>query len=106
MSVIMTLWLKGDPRKLEQIAADDPERIKAISSEGKQHGVIAHRFYGSDDGQILVVDEWPDEQSFHTFFEEQQERIGPLMQDAGVTSEPAVTFWRKLDTGDEIGWEN
>ena len=33
-----------------------------------------------------------------------QSEIGPLMQEAGVTSEPAVRFWRKLETGDDIGW--
>ena len=104
MSVIMTLWLKGDPNKLEEVARSDPDRIRAISDQAKGHGLIAHRFYGSD-GQILVVDEWPDEQSFQTFFHEQQERIGPLMQDAGVTSEPAITFWRKLETHDEVGWD-
>jgi hypothetical protein len=26
------------------------------------------------------------------------------MQDGGVTSEPQIRFWRKLDTGDEVGW--
>ncbi|HEY3944939.1 MAG TPA: hypothetical protein VGL78_06920 [Solirubrobacteraceae bacterium] len=103
MSVMMTLWIKGDPNKLEEIVRGDPDRLRAISDRAKDHGVIAHRFYGSD-GQILVVDEWPDEQSFRTFFQEQQERIGPLMQDAGVTSEPAVVIWRKLETNDEIGW--
>jgi hypothetical protein len=31
----------------------------------KKHGLIAHRFYGSEDGsKVLVVDEWPDRQSF------------------------------------------
>jgi hypothetical protein len=104
MSVIMTLWLKGDPNKLEEIVRNDPDRMRSIADRGKDHGVIAHRFYGSEDGQILVVDEWPDEQSFQTFFQEQQEHIQPLMQDAGVSSEPAITFWRKLETKDEIGW--
>jgi hypothetical protein len=103
MSVMMTLWIKGDPNKLEEIVRGDPDRLRAISDRAKEHGVIAHRFYGSD-GQILVVDEWPDEQSFRTFFQEQQERIGPLMQDAGVTSEPSAVIWRKLETNDEIGW--
>lgn len=103
MSVMMTLWIKGDPNKLEEIVRGDPDRLRAISDRAKEHGVIAHRFYGSD-GQVLVVDEWPDEQSFRTFFQEQQERIGPLMQDAGVTSEPSVVIWRKLETNDEIGW--
>jgi hypothetical protein len=24
---------------------------------------------------------------------------------SGVTSEPEVTFWRKLETGDDVGWD-
>jgi hypothetical protein len=28
-----------------------------------------------------------------------------MMRDVGVTGEPEITFWRKLDTHDEVGWE-
>jgi hypothetical protein len=67
--------------------------------------VIAHRFYASEEGDIMVIDEWPDEQSFRSFFDKNSARIGPLMQAAGVTSEPQAKFWRKLETHDEYGWE-
>ena len=67
MSVIMTLTAKGDPQRLEGIAAQDMERMRSISEQAKQHGLIAHRFYGSEDGRILVVDEWPDPESFQRF---------------------------------------
>lgn len=105
MSVIMTLVVDGDPKKLEENAASDPDAMRAIVESAKGHGLIAHRFYGSEDGQIMVVDEWPDEQSFQTFFEENSQRIGSLMQAAGVTSEPQPEFWRKLESHDEYGWE-
>jgi heme-degrading monooxygenase HmoA len=104
MSVIMTLRLSGDPKKMEEIAAADPERISSISADAKSRGLIAHRFYGSDDGQIMVVDEWPDAESFQQFFAANADKIQPLMAEAGVTSEPEVTFWRQLDTRDEVGW--
>lgn len=104
MSVMMTLWIQGDPSKLEEVAGRDPDSIRAIADRAKEHGVIAHRFYGSDDGQIMVIDEWPDEQSFQSFFQAQQEPIGQLMQAVGVTSEPQPRFWRKLETHDEVGW--
>lgn len=65
MSVLMTLSMQGDAKKLEEDAAGDPDGIQSIVGSAKEHGLIAHRFYGSDDGQIMVVDEWPDEQSFH-----------------------------------------
>jgi hypothetical protein len=104
MSVIMTLYIQGDPARLESIASEDPGRLQAIAEKAKEHGVLAHRFYGSGN-QILVVDEWPDEQSFETFFSEQQSEIGPLMEEIGASGEPRHQFWHKLETGDEIGWD-
>jgi hypothetical protein len=101
----MMLRAKGDPAELERRAAGSPEGMRSIAERAKQHGLIAHRFYGSDDGQIMVVDEWPDPESFQRFFEEMRSEIEPMMAEAGVTSEPEVTFWRKLDTHDEVGWE-
>jgi len=105
VSVIMTLRISGDPQKLEQLAAADPDRIAAISADAKDRGLIAHRFYGSDDGHIMVVDEWPDADSFQSFFAANEERIGPIMQEV-ATSEPEITFWRKLETHDEVGWDS
>ena len=104
MSIIMTLRVQGDPSKLEQFAADNRGEMRSIADQAKQHGVIAHRFYGSDQGQILVADEWPDAESFQTFFEQQRGRIQPMMEAAGVSSEPEITFWRRLETMDGIGW--
>lgn len=103
MSVMMTMWVQGDPGKLEEHAAANAEEMRSIVDSAKSHGLIAHRFYGSD-GQIMVVDEWPDEQSFQSFFQENQSRIEPMMQAVGAQSEPGINFWRKLDTGDEVGW--
>ena len=104
MSVIMTMRMKGDPSALEKVAGDDPERIRGIVEKAREHGLIAHRFYGSDDGQIMIIDEWPDPQSFQAFFEQMQPEIGPLMEEVGVSGEPEVKFWRKLETRDEVGW--
>jgi hypothetical protein len=106
MSVIMTLRVSGDPAALERHADDDPEGVRAIADRAKEHGIIAHRFYGSDDGQIMVIDEWPDPDSFQAFFSEQREQIEPMMRAAGVSGEPEINFWRKLETHDEIGWES
>jgi quinol monooxygenase YgiN len=103
MSVIVTVWFMADPDKLEQVARENSDQIVAISDRAQEAGVIAHRFYGSE-GQVMVIDEWPDEQSFQQFFDGEQESIGPLLQQVGVTMEPQVRFWRVLDTPDKIGW--
>ena len=106
MSVIMTLSANGDAKKLEEQAASDPSTMQAILESAKAHGLIGHRFYGSADGQIMVVDEWPDPGSFQQFFEEATPEIQPIMQEVGASSEPRITFWRKLETHDDVGWES
>ena len=105
MSVIMTLQMDGDPRRLEEFAAENRESVGGIAEKAKQHGLIAHRFYGSAEGQIMVVDEWPDAESFQRFFEEMAPQIGPMFEAVGITEEPRPTFWRKLETHDDVGWE-
>jgi len=104
MSVLMTLRIKGDPSELERRAAEDPDEMGKIAEQAKQHGLIAHRFYGSEDGEIMVVDEWPDPGSFKSFFESMRSEIEPMMQAVGATGEPEITFWRELDTHDQVGW--
>src|SRR5689334_6171766 len=105
MSVIMTLWGRGDPEKLEQYAAEHKDDMQEILDRAKEHGLIAHRFYGGD-GQIMVIDEWPDPESFQRFFEDQRPQIEPMMHAVGAQGEPAVSFWHKLETHDDVGWES
>ena len=97
----MTLRMQGDATALEHLAATDPTAIPRIAEEGRQAGATFHRFYATDD-EILVVDEWPDEETFHRFFASQPE-IPKLMAEAGVSAEPVITCWRKLELGDDIG---
>ena len=103
MSVIVTLRVSGDPASFEQQVGAHADAIGRIVDVAKRHGLIAHRWYGAD-GQYMAVDEWPDANSFNAFFDEAQPHLGPVMQAAGVSSPPDVTFWRTLDTGDAVGW--
>ncbi|MGZ4290597.1 MAG: hypothetical protein ACXVRZ_01110 [Gaiellaceae bacterium] len=102
MSVIMTLRFPGDPDKVEAFAAGNADVVQGISERAQAAGVIAHRFYGSE-GQIMVVDEWPDAESFQQFYAAEEATIGPIMAEV-ATGEPEITFWRKLETGDDVGW--
>jgi len=105
MSMIMTLQVTGDPKAMEQFASDDTDRMEAILEAAKRHGLIAHRFYGSADGaSVMVLDEWPDRESFESFFREQESEIRPMFESAGVTSQVEPTFWRELETHDAYGW--
>jgi quinol monooxygenase YgiN len=102
MSVLMTFRTAGDPAKLEQLAARDPAAMRAISDTAQREGCLSHRFYGSESGEIMVVDEWESPDAFQRFFDSQSDKIRPMMQEVGVTGEPQITFWRKLDTHDEF----
>ena len=102
MSVIVTVEMTADANEFEEKFAANVD-AGAILEQAKQHGVIAHRFYGSDD-RVMVVDEWPDAESFQRFFQGTPE-VGSSLAAAGVTGEPKVTVWRKLETHDEHGWD-
>jgi quinol monooxygenase YgiN len=98
MSVLMTLRVSGDARTIE--ATEQPV-LDAIISSAKENGLIRHRFYGTDK-EVLVVDEWPDQESFQRFFDATPE-VKQLMDRAGVTEPPQIDFWHPLDVNDAVG---
>jgi heme-degrading monooxygenase HmoA len=98
MSVLMTLRVNGDGAKVEQ---EDSKMMSDIADKAKTFGLISHHFYGGDN-EILVVDEWRDEESFQRFYEASPEIAG-IIERSGATAEPEVRFWRQLDTGDDVG---
>jgi heme-degrading monooxygenase HmoA len=99
MSVLMTLRAPADVAKFEKLAIDDPDIFTGILRRAKERGLISHRFWASET-EIFVVDEWPNEEAFNGFFQTTPE-IQQLMQHAGVTAPPQVSFWRSADTRDE-----
>ena len=101
MSVLVLLRMKGDASQVEKMAADDPAMLKTIVDRATSHGLLRHRFFGTND-EIVVVDEWPDEASFQKFFESSPE-IPKLLEAAGVTSAPEILFARQLDVNDAVG---
>jgi hypothetical protein len=101
MSVIVIVRIKGNPADLERYAAGPGgEVMKRIGDAGRDAGAVRHTFAGGD-GEVLVVDEWPDEQSFNAFFANQPQ-IADVMRDGGAKGAPEVSFYRKLDTPDSF----
>jgi hypothetical protein len=102
MSVIMGLRLEVGQASFEQALSSDPDRLATIAARSREYGAIHHRFYASVDGtQVLVVDEWPDPESFQKFFEASPD-IGEMMGEAGLRNEPHPVLWRELDTPDKF----
>lgn len=98
MSVFMLLRLSGDPDQFERYANENADLVRRIAAAGQAAGATRHAFAGAD-GEILVIDEWPDPESFQRFFDSQPE-IPQLIQDAGAQGPPQISFYRKLDTPD------
>jgi hypothetical protein len=96
---MMGMVIEADPARFEQVAKDNKELLESISERAKQAGAISHRFFAGD-GELLVVDEWPDEASFLGFFQASGPEIGTLMGQAGVSTQPTPRFWRPMDTSD------
>jgi heme-degrading monooxygenase HmoA len=100
MSVLMTLRVHGDAAELERRAEANPAAMQELRDRAVTRGLIAHRFFANEDGEILVLDEWESEEGFRRFFAESTEIPG-LMAEVGVRDEPEVRFWRKLETYDD-----
>jgi hypothetical protein len=100
MSVYVTLTVAADPAKVEKIMQANTERTERINEEAKTLGAIHHRFLGGD-GMVMVLDEWDAPESFYKFFENNTE-IPEIFQEIGLTSQPEIKVWRKLDSKDEF----
>ena len=101
MSVFMMLQVEGDPSRLAEVMSDTG-RWESINARAKENGAIHHRFLASSDGgTIAVFDEWESEEGFRAFFGSSPE-IPQIMQEAGVTSEPRITFWHPVDSPDQF----
>ena len=101
MSVLIILRIKGNPADLERYAAGPGgDVMRRIAEAGRAAGAVSHRFAGGDN-EVLVVDEWPDEQSFQDFFNAQAE-IADVMRDGGAQGPPEIRFYRVLNTPDQF----
>jgi hypothetical protein len=100
MSVIVMLRVPGDPDTFERYSNDNRELMLRIVQSAKDEGLIHHQF-AAGDGEIVVIDEWPDEAAFQRFFEGQPD-IPRLMQEGGATGAPQISFHRKLTTPDVV----
>jgi quinol monooxygenase YgiN len=90
----------------EKTARDQQvDRLKGIGERAsQQHGAIHHAFTEDTDGSLLVVDEWPDEEAWRSFFADQEQELRQLIEAMGGSpdQEPEVITRRILDTPDRF----
>ena len=100
MSVMIELRVDADASRVEQAARDNHDKLMAIVDRAKEQGCLHHRFY-AEDGQVVVVDEWKDAESFQQFFSSDPD-IPTIMGAAGVTAEPELHVLRPIDVDDNF----
>jgi quinol monooxygenase YgiN len=100
VSVYMSLRVKADPNKLEQYAQENREFMQGIADRAKGLGCLHHTF-ASEDGDVIVMDEWESREAFEKFFNDAED-VRQVMQEMGVQSEPEIHYYKKLNTGDEF----
>jgi hypothetical protein len=61
-----------------------------ITTYGKSLGQIGHRMLLGEN-ELVVIDEWPNEESFRTFFSEAP-RMGEFLSGAGLASDPVISI--------------
>jgi quinol monooxygenase YgiN len=100
MSVIVMMRMHGDPERIEAWSQANKQVALGIAEDSKRAGCIHHLFAAEGD-EVVGINEWPDEQAFHTFFDSQPD-IPKVMEAVGVQGEPEITVLRKMDTPDQF----
>lgn len=100
MSVIVIGRFQADPSRVEQAFVTHKQTVLDVNVDAKSKGAIHHQF-GAGDGEVILVDEWPDEASFQAFFAGQQD-IPKIMAEIGVSAPPSFEIFRQLDTPDRF----
>ncbi|MGO4255163.1 hypothetical protein [Marmoricola sp. RAF53] len=100
MSVLMALRVSGDATGLEKV---DPAVFKSVVAKAVEMGATKHRFF-TNGSEILVLDEWPDRETFQKFFESTPE-VPEVMAAAGVTEQPVIEFWDRVGVDDALNWD-
>jgi hypothetical protein len=101
LSYIVMTHVPVQVTDFERVSKEHEDTFTAVSVEGKAAGAIHHSFLEDSDGRLIVLDEWPSEEAFLTFFNGQQDIPG-LMTAAGMSGPPSTTSYRILDTPDRF----
>jgi quinol monooxygenase YgiN len=88
MSVIVIARLTVEPGNVEQLWRERKDVFEAIRESAEAAGAQHHQ-WGFGDGEVVIIDEWTDGESFQKFFDGDS-RIAALMQEAGVQGPPTV----------------
>ena len=96
MSVtVIARFTVADVGKAIEWAKSNTEVPDDITTYGKSLGQIGHKML-TDGKDLVVIDEWPDADTFRTFFAGAT-RMGEFLSGAGISGEPEITILDTLD---------
>ena len=101
MTVIVIGRFQADVARLEQAFVTQKQTFLDVSADAKTKGATHHQFGAGADGEVVIIDEWPDAATFETFFANQQD-IPKVMAEVGVTAPPVFEILRQLDSPDRF----
>lgn len=88
--VVMVRFPTDDPGRALEWVRSHPDIPEEITLYGKTLGQIGHRFLLAEK-ELIVIDEWPNEESFHTFFSNAP-RMQEFIAGAGLPSDPVISI--------------
>jgi len=86
VSVIVIGHMTADPADIERLWKERRADFEGVAERAKAAGAAHHR-WAFGDGRVVIIDEWPDAQSFQSFFD-RETVIGELMQAGNVQGPP------------------
>jgi hypothetical protein len=88
--IVIVRCAVSDVGQAVEFTRANPEIPDEITAYGKSLGQIGHRML-TDGKDLVVIDEWPDADTFNTFFAGAA-RMGEFMSGAGVVGDPQVSI--------------
>ena len=96
MSVtVIARFSVSDVGKAAQWAKANPEIPEDITAYGKSLGQTGHKML-TDGKDLVVIDEWPDGDTFNRFFAGAT-KMGEFLTGAGIVGEPDITILDALE---------
>ena len=92
--VVIARFPSDDPGKAVEWARAHSDVPEEITAHGKTLGQIGHRILLGEK-ELVVIDEWPNEESFHRFFSGAP-RMQEFLSGAGLSSDPVTSVLQAL----------
>jgi hypothetical protein len=92
---VIARFTVADLGKTQEWAKANGNVAEDITAYGKSLGQIGHRML-TDGKDLVVIDEWPDADTFNKFFAGAP-RMGEFLSGAGIVGEPEVTILDAVD---------